>query len=453
MRLPFSHSRSKRLITQGLTALLSTAYLSGCMIAKGYTEKEQALVDDMDIGQYQPASRQMRDNIETQNALAQATFWSREYQLNPGDLESSIKLAAAVRKMGNPLQAIEIAQTARALYPRDPYLTAEYAAALIAAERGSEAISPLNDGLRVAPQYARLWSLMGAAHDQGEQYPRARQYYERALQITPYDPNILANLGLSYALAGDVKMAENLLRRAASQPSAGLGVKQNLDLVLQLQNKSTSQSAPTSGYPQQQAGTPYQQPSPSSYAASPSRAQSAAQSTYNAPRQTGAYPQPNGTAKYAAPLALTQQSAPSASPRYGAPSAYSATPSSNYGAPQTASDAARAAARNGDSRRVVVGANQAMPQRSVLDNIARSVGPKSAYGYNPYTKMREDYAQQKAYQQNPTAYGSAPTYGNAPAYGNVPYGTAPQAQPQSAPMTPSYANQAPALRRSPARPR
>jgi len=89
---------------------------------------------------FQPATREMRDNIETQELFAQAAFWSREYELNPGDLESAIKLSAAVRKLGNPQRAIEIAQTTRALYPRDPYLTAEFAAGLIAAERAQDAM-------------------------------------------------------------------------------------------------------------------------------------------------------------------------------------------------------------------------------------------------------------------------------------------------------------------------
>jgi len=59
-----------------LSLLAATMLLSGCMVAQGYTEKEQSIVDSLDGGQYQPASRQARDAIETQSVLAQATFWS-----------------------------------------------------------------------------------------------------------------------------------------------------------------------------------------------------------------------------------------------------------------------------------------------------------------------------------------------------------------------------------------
>jgi len=212
--------------------------LSACMVAKPLSAEEEELKSDLNVSNYYPATRETRDNIETQPLFAQAAFWGREYDLNPSDLESAIKLSAAVRKLGNAQRAIEIAQTTRALYPRDPYLNAEFAAALIAEERALDAMQPLDEALRIAPGYARLWSLKGAALDQTEQYDLARKHYDRALRITPNDPNILANLGLSYALSGDPVTAETWLRRASNLPGAGAGVHQNLALVLQLQGKT-----------------------------------------------------------------------------------------------------------------------------------------------------------------------------------------------------------------------
>ncbi|MEP1229568.1 MAG: tetratricopeptide repeat protein [Litorimonas sp.] len=212
--------------------------LGGCAIAQPLTDAEQELKSDLSVSNYYPATREARNNIETQPLFSQAAFWGREYDLNPSDLESAIKLSASVRKLGNAQRAIEIAQTTRALYPRDPYLNAEFAAALIADERALDAIQPLDEALRIAPGYARLWSLKGAALDQTEQYDLARKHYQRALSITPHDPNILANLGLSHALSGDAVTAEKWLRRASASPNAGPGVHQNLALVLQLQGKT-----------------------------------------------------------------------------------------------------------------------------------------------------------------------------------------------------------------------
>lgn len=215
------------------TALLA----SGCSVAPPMNAQETQIKTDLAVDKYMPATRQMREAIETQELFAQAAFWSNEYNLNPADLESALKLSAAVRKLGNPGRAVEITQTTRALYPRNPYLMAEFAAALIASERSLDAIPILNEGLSTTPSYGRLWSLKGAALDQQERYAEARQNYDRALRITPNDPNVMANIGLSHALSGDPATAEGWLRRAVSMPNASDSVRQNLILVLQLQGK------------------------------------------------------------------------------------------------------------------------------------------------------------------------------------------------------------------------
>ena len=219
--------------------IASTALVSaGCSVAPPITPQETQIKTDLDVEKFLPATRQMRDAIETQELFAQAAFWSNEYHLNPSDLEAALKLSSAVRRLGNPGRAVEITQTTRALYPRDPYLIAEYAAALIAAERSFDAIPILNEGISTTPNYGRLWSLKGAALDQQERYAEARQHYDRALRLTPNDPNVMANIGLSHALSGDPATAEGWLRRAVSLPSASDNVRQNLILVLQLQGKT-----------------------------------------------------------------------------------------------------------------------------------------------------------------------------------------------------------------------
>jgi len=157
------------------TALLAT----GCSVAPPMNAQETQIKTDLAVDKFLPATRQMREAIETQELFAQAAFWSNEYHLNPSDLEAALKLSSAVRRMGNPGRAVEITQTTRALYPRDPYLIAEYAAALIASERSYDAIPILDDGLSTTPNYGRLWSLKGAALDQQERYAEARQTIER----------------------------------------------------------------------------------------------------------------------------------------------------------------------------------------------------------------------------------------------------------------------------------
>ena len=276
---------------RSLIALCGGIALSACAVAAPLTAEERDVIAQTEVSQYMPAGREMRDSIETQELFAQAAFWSHQYDLNPADLEAAIKLAAVVRKLGNPGRAVEITQTSRAIHPRDPYLIAEHAAGLIASERAADAVPTLDEGLALAPQYARLWSLKGAALDQLEDYGNARAHYAQALRITPNDPNILANVGLSHALSGDPATAETWLRRAVAQPGASEAVRQNLELVMQLQGRSGMQAAtqrPAPSPSETRAPAPAPR-APSGRVAAPPRAQNPIAGPAYAP---GSYPTP-----------------------------------------------------------------------------------------------------------------------------------------------------------------
>lgn len=371
---------------------LSATLLTSCALAPGYTESEKEIKQSLSSDNFRPASREMRDNIDTQELFAQAAFWSREYELNPGDLESAIKLSVAVRKLGNPQRAVEIAQTTRALYPRDPYLAAEFAAALIASEKAYEAMQPLDNALRSAPGYARLWSLKGAALDQQEEYDLARKHYARAMEITPNDPNIMANIGLSFALSGDPQTAEGWLRRAVSIPGASKSVRQNLSLILQLQGKE-AEAAKYSGQPKlrgtKTVGKPtaqrraYSSPTPQAIYQGPAQrttTNSYARASDPQARQSG-IPASERSASYkqsytqAAPSGYPQTTLSTRSTLAGESTARKTTP-------LTASDAARMAAQKSRGKITMpLGETEnkhTSAQSSVLAQIAKTIGPQAS---------------------------------------------------------------------------
>ncbi len=355
----------------GCVSLMALSF-TGCMAAKNYSAEEQEIVDNLAASNYQPATREMRQNIETQELLAQGAFWSREYQLNPADLEAAVKLAATVRKMGNPARAVEITQTTRALYPKDPYLTAEYAAALIASERGQEALKPLDTALGTTPNYARLWSLKGAALDQLEQYDMARQHYQRALRLSPNDPNVMANLGLSYALSGDPRSAENWLRKAAALPGAGPNIHQNLNLVMQLQGKA----APAPQTPRQISASTPRQPIPQGYR------QPARQTASASPHLRGA---PTPPRRAPSPGTMTAPASQGGEFQYSA-NVYTNT--SDQGGPRTASEAAMAAAQKSQTQRVQPQSLPPQPQRGYPAQSYGYPGAQSQYPQQPTPQPR-----------------------------------------------------------------
>jgi Flp pilus assembly protein TadD len=431
-------------------ASLFALIITGCAAAPQYTPTEREMSDTMGADSFQPAPRSLRDSIETQELLAQAAFWMREYELNPADLEAAIKLSAVIRKVGNPQRAVEIAQTTRALYPKDPYLTAEYAAALIASERALDAMQPLDQALSYAPAYGRLWSLKGAALDQQGQYELARKHYARALQITPNDPNVMANLGLSYALAGDPNTAEGWLRRAASIPGASKSVHQNLALILQIQGKTDeaenisrlAQTQQTGRLPDLNA-RPAQRLRGSMPAQNP---QAPSQSLRQAsPAQPMTQPQPmaqtqnpyvrNGFS--APPPQVTVNNSPSLRSQSSANASQTGSTQ-----PRSASEAARMAAAKSGQRpqSEVITPTQAQQQQDILAKLANSVGARAA---NPALRNIQPSqsapyypgrSQQVPTQPSASQTGQAPQQANAypsRSYNNYAQETYPAQPPQS----------------------
>ena len=84
------------------------------------------------------------------------------------------------------------------------------------------------------------WSVVstrGSIADQMGDHQEAQALYETALKLSPGEPSVLSNLGLSYALSHDPRRAEQVLREACANPRADMRERQNLALVLALQGK------------------------------------------------------------------------------------------------------------------------------------------------------------------------------------------------------------------------
>ena len=79
-----------------------------------------------------------------------------------------------------------------------------------------------------------LLAAAGVAHDRDGDHASAIARYERALRADPLNATALNNMGLSYALAGELERAEVTLREALVAPNATMQVRQNLAMVLSL---------------------------------------------------------------------------------------------------------------------------------------------------------------------------------------------------------------------------
>jgi Flp pilus assembly protein TadD len=168
---------------------------------------------------------------------AYAEEWGRRYDDHPGEKTASINYSRALRALTRYSQAVAVMQSAAVKAPKDFEILAAYGKALADAGQLAQAADVLSRSYTPErPDWSSM-SAQGSVADQLGDHAQAQQFYHDALKIAPNEPNVLSNLGLSYALDKQLPLAESTLRQAAAQPAAGRRVRDNLALVLALEGK------------------------------------------------------------------------------------------------------------------------------------------------------------------------------------------------------------------------
>lgn len=216
-------------------AFIALLGLAACA-ADGPTPQEAEMIDDAGKT-LMPASKAERDLAGQQDLLTQAKFWTAEYDKNPNEYETALKLSQVLRSIGSAPRSSEVSAQALSMRPGDVELSLIYAQASLDQGRAEDAASALARAEGAGQNDWRMLSIIGVTMDTLDKHTPAQDYYRRALALSPDNPKILSNLGLSYALAGKPGLAEDTLRHALALPDADSRVKQNLILVLGVQGK------------------------------------------------------------------------------------------------------------------------------------------------------------------------------------------------------------------------
>ncbi len=163
--------------------------------------------------------------------------WGARYRANPGDAAAAMGYARALRANGERAQAVAVLEQASIRNPENRPLLGAYGRALADAGEYAHALSVLGRAHTPDNPDWRILNVQGAVLDQMGQHAQAQRHYSAALKIMPNEPDILSNLGLSYALQKNLKRAEQTLRLAVAQPNANPKVRQNLALVIGLEGR------------------------------------------------------------------------------------------------------------------------------------------------------------------------------------------------------------------------
>jgi Flp pilus assembly protein TadD len=166
-----------------------------------------------------------------------AEVWGKKYDAHPNDKTVAMNYARALRVLTRHPQAVAVLQSLAVKYPHDLEVLGAYGKSLADAGRLQEAADVLPRAHTPDRPNWSILSAQGSVADQLGDHQGAQAFYNAALKIAPNQPQVLSNLGLSYALSKQLPLAEATLQTAAAQPAADTRVRQNLALVLALEGK------------------------------------------------------------------------------------------------------------------------------------------------------------------------------------------------------------------------
>ena len=168
---------------------------------------------------------------------AYAAELGKRYDRDPGEKGVSIEYARALRALTRYNEAVAVIQTAAIKAPKDFDVLGEYGKALADAGQLTQAKDVLAHAYTPDNPRWDIMSVQGTVADRLGDHATAMQFYHDALKIAPGEPSVLANMGLSLALARKLPEAEQALRQAAASPKADARMRGDLALVLALEGK------------------------------------------------------------------------------------------------------------------------------------------------------------------------------------------------------------------------
>jgi len=176
-------------------------------------------------------------DLSPEAAIGAVQTWGAAYGRNEKDKEAALNYAAALRAAGQTGQGVAVMRKAAIYHPADREVLAAFGKALAADGKFKEGLATVRRAQMLDNPDWQLLATEGGILDSLGKHEDARALYQQALVLAPGEPQILNNLGLSYALTDELDKAEEVLRRAVADPRASLKTKQNLALVLRLKGK------------------------------------------------------------------------------------------------------------------------------------------------------------------------------------------------------------------------
>ena len=203
------------------------AWLTGC-------------VDELSSPYYDPASQEQaltdslaglaRDSEAAFDYQAAAGHFARLIERLPDEPWVVVAQARNLRYLGRPRDALKVLRVGMVSHGEEPLLL-ELAKAQFAAAMVNDSYETLLELLETTPDDWQIHSMLGMMYDRQERYDDARESYERALALSPENPSVINNLGLSLAQSGQLDTAIETLEALVRGEESTLQARQNLAML------------------------------------------------------------------------------------------------------------------------------------------------------------------------------------------------------------------------------
>src|SRR5262245_894106 len=172
-------------------------------------------------------------------SLEQTSLAAEAWRKSPGNKRNGMAYARGLMVLDRPDEAVKVVEETARRNPDDLELAAYLGKIMVQSGRIQDGEKELRRAIAGGEADWRVHSALGSALDQQGRYQEARQSYDAALKLKPDEVAVINNLGMSYALAGDLETAETHLRRALALTKGddNARLRQNLALVVGLQGR------------------------------------------------------------------------------------------------------------------------------------------------------------------------------------------------------------------------
>jgi Flp pilus assembly protein TadD len=203
----------------------------GLLLAGCVAEPAVQLSDES--GRLDRSLYQAAESFEKRRDYATAVSYYRNlYRRDQTDIGAIVGLSRGLRHLRQAREAQAIVARAMKEAPKDPDLRVELGKVQLALGEPLKAIDSLS---RVDSEInSERWDIkiaMAIAYDRLGMYEQAERRYQQALKLSPENAIVMNNFALSLAQAGRLPEAVDILERAAAMPEATPRMRQNLALL------------------------------------------------------------------------------------------------------------------------------------------------------------------------------------------------------------------------------